>query len=845
MHIITSDEDELEEKIERFNKIGVEMITRSTGMSPTERREKLIECREYLLPHWLDEENEQYAGWIGSIATKHMRRLYGKEMDQFPFNPLDYLDQESFSDDEEDDDDGEEEEEEKDSDMISLSDSDDDDSDNSDNEEDKDEANEVQMIEEVVQESIDLTTNIKASTSLPFLSKRFPFHQLFPIATTTVTMASGFHPVVAHSSRAQLLITLRKQVQLTAKENYCLPRKIDPQELSLHLEICDKTRLLVELLKERHEIQILTQRVERNKRFQAAAGDDEEEFNEEEFELPEGQFLTDAERQQLLLKYQEDMMENEEEEEEEVEEEEVVIDQENDDENAEVIQEELDANEAFATQDERDKTFMKQFIKKDNKKVEDGNEDEEDKWNAFRRTNVERSDEDDDKVFAEEEDDMMMIDTTETNNNSKRLKKQYGKTSSQQSQLASHDVDAAGDVQEGVEAPVTEVAAVAEVAEGEVQSTSTKRNNKASAAGGGNALFRLQLEEEDRRHKKHATKKSNNFFDDEAEEEEEEGYQAGLGDFGFGITSKNKEMEDEKNALKLRKDDLDHIVDDLSDDEEEEDNEAIQRRMLMEQQDDQQHTKRVMDAVAHGYDPITLRGQKKSGYTFEQLVQQTLDTDTTTDPATGGADNKDKDAPEEEEFDEEEYIQRGMNARIEQRKKSRQVNGTTGEGEEEDDDDVYEGNEDEAEYLAQQEEELMQELLANNTNAEEQALQLQLLTQRKEQYQIELMKRKQMEKEFRIRRELKLQAKRQQQQQQQQSQQASQQQQQILLARQWSDTSNTSATSASSGNGMTMSSKTTSFSRTISTTNSNSARLTGALRDVSANSFFIYSLCIS
>lgn len=40
-----------------------------------------------------------------------------------------------------------------------------------------------------------------------------------------------------------------------------------------------------------------------------------------------------------------------------------------------------------------------------------------------------------------------------------------------------------------------------------------------------------------------------------------------MGDFGFGVTSKVREFDEEVNALKYRQGDLDHIVDDVSDDE--------------------------------------------------------------------------------------------------------------------------------------------------------------------------------------------------------------------------------------------------------------------------------------
>ncbi len=54
----------------------------------------------------------------------------------------------------------------------------------------------------------------------------------------------------------------------------------------------------------------------------------------------------------------------------------------------------------------------------------------------------------------------------------------------------------------------------------------------------------------------------------DGEGDEEEG-QRGLGDFGFGSMKELREMDEEKDALKLRRGDLDRIVDELSSDEEE------------------------------------------------------------------------------------------------------------------------------------------------------------------------------------------------------------------------------------------------------------------------------------
>ena len=81
----------------------------------------------------------------------------------------------------------------------------------------------------------------------------------------------------------------------------------------------------------------------------------------------------------------------------------------------------------------------------------------------------------------------------------------------------------------------------------------------------GKSLYQLQVEEEERRAR---GEKRGALFDTEAEEEEETGMQAGLEDFGFG-TSKQREGDEERDALKMRADDFRGIADDLSDDEKE------------------------------------------------------------------------------------------------------------------------------------------------------------------------------------------------------------------------------------------------------------------------------------
>lgn len=137
----------------------------------------------------------------------------------------------------------------------------------------------------------------------------------------------------------------------------------------------------------------------------------------------------------------------------------------------------------------------------------------------------------------------------------------------------------------------------------EAAAAKTQRN-KDKAAG-----FRrlLEAEAQQNRLRKRLAKSGGDFMELEAEEDEEEDALkiAGLGDFGFGVpqakTQESKEAEEEKRALNLREDDLEGIVDELSDDErtQERDLDEIFRK---EQEDqDQQRVKEVIRNVKEGF----------------------------------------------------------------------------------------------------------------------------------------------------------------------------------------------------------------------------------------------------
>ncbi|POM57518.1 Hypothetical protein PHPALM_37955 [Phytophthora palmivora] len=164
--------------------------------------------------------------------------------------------------------------------------------------------------------------------------------------------------------------------------------------------------------------------------------------------------------------------------------------------------------------------------------------------------------------------------------------------------------DADDDMEDATEAVEATNETQTEV-DGESSQTAKSTTPKDKAAGYRSLLRAEALQ--NRKRKRLVKGRGDNFVESEAEEDEEEDVLkiGGLGDFGFGVpqakTQESKEAEEERNALKLREDDLDHIVDDLSDDERamEQNLDEMFRR---EQEDqDRQQVKEVMRNVKEGF----------------------------------------------------------------------------------------------------------------------------------------------------------------------------------------------------------------------------------------------------
>ena len=126
--------------------------------------------------------------------------------------------------------------------------------------------------------------------------------------------------------------------------------------------------------------------------------------------------------------------------------------------------------------------------------------------------------------------------------------------------------------------------------------------------------------------KKLQRKGGNTLVDGEAEEEEDEEQGiAGLEDFGFAVQKKDGEDEDDANADNLDEDDLDHVVDEVSDGEGDEDAGDLARQRLQRAEEKERH-KEIMRRMREGYDGrrggivATGAGGARGTLRFDQLV---------------------------------------------------------------------------------------------------------------------------------------------------------------------------------------------------------------------------------
>ena len=192
----------------------------------------------------------------------------------------------------------------------------------------------------------------------------------------------------------------------------------------------------------------------------------------------------------------------------------------------------------------------------------------------------------------------------------------------------------------------------------------------------------------------------------------------------------------------MRKGDLDHIVDDLSDDEGDEEA-ALKARAEMELREDKEMTRKVITAVTEGHDALR-RQNKKKGFSFEHLVgEKKIGQENEGDEEKAGE--------VEEELDEEEMLIRGMNQRAEMEKRNRARRGNGDDSDEEFDEDAN----------SDMEFEMMEAL--KNMSDEQKAIEVENFQRKREMERAEALRRKQMVANFQMRRQLRKEAARQQQ----------------------------------------------------------------------------------
>eukprot|EP01038_Epipyxis_sp_PR26KG_P013063 gene13063-17507_t len=721
--LIEIDPDELEERIEKINKVAASVICSRTGLSKEQQKETLKASREYLAIHIKDNKFEDY---ILEMIEKQVAVTYGNALfDQSIVDSIvNFINSDQSIEDSSDD------ERSKiksgnvipnNENMVSLSDSD------SDNESD-------------MQQPLPVLSNLIKSVCISINKPQTLRERL--LERKQKMLLQGGMCQRNLSSRASLMIMLRQKVSSTATENYCSQHKIPADELKQRSEISERCRQLVHLLKEREERLTVKQQEERRLKYQAMANADEDEFDDEYLEYGDGKFMTEEEKRAILNGFQDDEDDQEDEDEDYSHRSDEGDD--NDDNshsNIRPVDEEIDAIRMHAdNNDNSDNVDENASIKYDEESIRKPDSSDIDDDHSSKADNAKNSsivtygrkklnqmsintvkNSQDSNNDNDENNDLENDNSVDGENEVKNLSNNIRLKDSETTQKLLKDDSSLLDQNDDDDKNNGSKSSDEE----EIHSARHSKAQKSKRVKTGNSLFRLQLEEEERRHRIEKNK-SNGMFDDEAEEEEEEAHQAGLGDFGFGVTSKLRENDEEANALRLRKGDLDHIVDDLS--EGEGDEEAGERaRMEMDMKEDREKTKAVITAVTEGRDAV--RKKHKGKYSFEGLMNdkhekesQSLDVDN-----------------EEEEFDEEEMIQKGMKERFERDRRARALRGSDDSSDESDiEDEIDEGNIDGFGDLTE----------------EQKLVEIEKLKRQKERDRVEALKRKQFEEYTKMRREM-------------------------------------------------------------------------------------------
>ncbi len=187
-----------------------------------------------------------------------------------------------------------------------------------------------------------------------------------------------------------------------------------------------------------------------------------------------------------------------------------------------------------------------------------------------------------------------------------------------------------------------------------------------------NAAYKALLEADARR----AKQKTAHGIEGEAEESDEENGQMGLGDFGFGV-SKPKQDQEEQEDVKITEDDLEAVVDELSDGEGDEEG-AEQQRAKEERKREREEMAQMLRRVRDGFGGQDARG---GAFRIDDLVG--MDASARKEAKRLGLEDSDdeeirklragSDDEEEEDGDDEGDEERGLAALISQELKNRHL----------------------------------------------------------------------------------------------------------------------------------------------------------------------------
>jgi hypothetical protein len=159
-------------------------------------------------------------------------------------------------------------------------------------------------------------------------------------------------------------------------------------------------------------------------------------------------------------------------------------------------------------------------------------------------------------------------------------------------------------------------------AEFEMKDEPEEESTEDKPKGPRNSAWKAMLQKDAELAKK-LKKRKNGLVEEEADEEEEEEV-AGLEDFGFSVHKKKNADDDEDGGDELDEDDLEHVVDDLSDNEGDEE-EGENARKDMERKEEKEKHKEMIRRMRDGYDGrrggIAGGGAGARGvHRFDQLV---------------------------------------------------------------------------------------------------------------------------------------------------------------------------------------------------------------------------------